>query len=115
MSKRLIFLALLVLALGLFSGCEDTKDGPFEGDWVSLTAPRLSFRGNLWTDGEGDTGTFTFAGKYPIYDLALTSGAGIIARRATFADKRSFEFCALIPGGGLVDCHDYVLDKPTLH
>ena len=113
---RGLLAGLLVLASGLLAGCGgDGKPSPFEGDWASATAGRLSFDGKKWSDGHGDTGDFTFWGKYPEFNMIFSSYAGQFERYATFADERTFELCEIGAGGALGDCHGFVYDKPTLH
>jgi hypothetical protein len=109
-------LVFVVLAVGMFAGCSSDDSGsPFEGDWVSATAGRLSFDGSEWSDGEGDSGNFSYAGKYPVLTVRFVSGAGAFDRLATFIDEHTFSLCEIEPGGALVNCHDFVFDKPTLH
>lgn len=99
---------LLLLASGLLAGCGSGDPSLFEGDWVSANAGRLSFDGDRWTDGDGDTGTFDFSGKYPEFTMVFKSGAGKFERRATFADKRTFELCDVGAGGALYNCSGFV-------
>ena len=107
------FLAGLVLgAAALLSGCGDGDPGPFEGDWVSATAGRLMFEGKNWSDGDGDSGDFSYAGAYPVFSVRFSSGAGQFDKIATFADERTFELCDL---GAPAVCDEFVWDKPTLH
>lgn len=109
-------LPLALLGAALFAGCGgDGKDNPFEGDWLSMDAGSLSFDGSTWKDGEGDSGEYTFSGEYPIYTITFESGAGAFDARATFADTRTFELCRIAASGALVDCNDFVLNKPTIH
>ena len=116
MLNRGLLLGLVLIAAGLFAGCsEDGSPSPFEGDWYSATAGRLSFEGDRWSDGEGDSGDFDFSGKYPTFDLVLRSSLGSFERVATFADTRTMELCSVGAGGAPVECHDFAYDKPTLH
>jgi len=115
MRVRGTILGLALLAVGMLAGCSSGDGGPFEGDWVSATAGRLSFDGSNWSDGEGDSGDFSYAGKYPVFTVRFVSAAGAFDRVATFADERTFELCEIGPGGTLVNCHEFVYDKPTLH
>lgn len=113
---RGLIVALALCASGLLAGCKgDGKETPFEGDWASATAGRLSFDGDEWSDGDGDSGEFSVSGKYPVYTVVFRSGAGQITKVATFADERTFELCSVDAGGALVDCHDFAYDQPTLH
>ena len=116
MLKRGLVMGLVLLTTGLLGGClDDGNPSPFEGDWASATAGRLSFDGDRWSDGDGDSGDFDFSGEYPTFDVIFRSDAGQFQRVATFADERTMELCALGAGGVAVDCHDFVFDKPTLH
>jgi hypothetical protein len=113
---RNVLLTLVVLASVAFAGCGGGEgDSPFEGDWVSATGGRLSFEGSTWKDGEGATGEFSYSGDYPVYTITFVAPAGTVDRRATFADERTFELCSIRPNGALFDCHDFALDRPTLH
>jgi hypothetical protein len=117
---RAFLAGLLLLASGLTAGCGDGDPSPFEGDWVSATAGRLSFEDDQWSDGEGDSGEFDFWGKYPEFTMRFTSDAGQFERTAGFCDERTFILCeqgrpdtdGCSPGA---DCHLFVYDKPTLH
>ncbi len=116
LSRLLIGLALALLLAAAVPGCSGSgSDSPFEGDWVSSTAPRLSFEGSSWRDGEGDAGEFSYSGEYPDYTLVFTSGGGTAERRASFLDEKTFELCSVGGGGVLFDCHEYVIDRPTIH
>lgn len=116
MVKRGLVLGLLLLTAGLLGGCqEDGNPSPFEGDWYSATAGRLSFEGDRWSDGEGDSGRFDFSGEYPTFDVIFRSDAGQFEKIATFADTRTMELCSVAAVGAPVECHDFAFDKPTLH
>ncbi|HWR98813.1 MAG TPA: hypothetical protein VN317_10370 [Candidatus Methanoperedens sp.] len=106
---------LVLLASGLLAGCASGSYSPFEGDWLSATAPSFSFDGSHWSDGNGNSGEFSFSGKYPTFVVVFRGTAGQFQRVATFADARTFELCEPGTGGGLINCHDFVFDKPTLH
>ena len=111
MRNRGLILGLVLLTAGLLGGCsEDGNPSPFEGDWYSATAGRLSFEGDRWSDGEGDSGRFDFSGDYPTFDLIFRSDAGQFEKIATFADTRTMELCAVGAGGAPVECHDFAYD-----
>ena len=116
MLNRGLLLGLVLLSAGLLAGCsDDGNPSPFEGDWYSADAGRLSFEGDRWSDGEGDSGRFDFSGKYPTFNLIFRSDAGQFEKVATFADTRTMELCSVPAVGVPVECHDFAFDKPTLH
>ena len=112
MMIRGFFAAFVLIASGLLAGCaDDGQPSPFEGDWVSATAGRLSFDDQQWSDGDGDSGRFSLSGKYPTFNVIFVSDAGEVERVATFADSHTFELCE----PGTVNCDEFVYDKPTIH
>lgn len=111
---RGFLVAVLLFVSGLLAGCGDGTASPFEGDWVSATAGRLSFEDDKWTDADGDSGKFDFSGKYPTFTVVFRSDAGNFERLATFADKHTFELCDIGPGGTLLNCNDFVYGPYTI-
>lgn len=104
---------LVLCAAGLLAGCGGDDDAsPFEGDWVSATAGRLSFDGSEWSDGDGDSGDFSYSGDYPEFTVRFGSDAGDFERVATFADEHTFLLCE--PGANAADCHEFVYDAQTI-
>ena len=115
MKMRWILLALLILSAGLVAGCGSDDDSPFEGDWIAADGTRLLFRGSVWSDSDGDAGTFAYTGDYPDYSMVFRAAGGDFVKRAIFADTKTFDLCTLLPGGSLDTCIKLVYDRPTLH
>lgn len=115
MMIRGLLAGLVLIAAGLCAGCGGGDGSPFEGDWVSATAGRLSFDDSRWWDGEGDSGDYSYTGDDPEYTVVFKSEAGNFERTASFLDENTFDLCEQGAGGTLVDCHQFVADKPTLH
>jgi hypothetical protein len=116
MKIRWLLVALLSAALAVAAGCgDDSKDSPFEGNWISENGKEITFTSDTWSDSDGDSGTYSFTGEDPTFTLTLDNAAGRVLRRATFRNKFDMELCDLSPDNVLGACVDLVFDKPTLH
>jgi len=113
---RRLLACLVLVAAGLLAGCGGDDDpSPFQGDWVSATAGRLSFDDTKWWDGEGDSGKFTYWGDYPDFTVRFSTNTEQIERSAAFRDVKTFVLCEKGLDGATGDCHEFVQDDPTLH
>lgn len=113
---RRLAVALLLIASGLFAGCDGgSGDTPFTGSWVSTAGISITFTDSTWYDSEGDSGTYSYTGDYPVYTVTLVSSGISYTRQATFTDTQTLELCRLFSSGEVGTCTDLVLDRPTLH
>ncbi len=116
MTIRGLALALLLIAPGLFAGCDGgSGDTPFTGTWVSTSGASITFADSTWYDSEGDSGTYSYTGDYPGYTVTFVSNGISYVRQATFADTQTLELCRLYSSGEIGTCTDLVLDRPTVH
>lgn len=115
MRRRCFLLAAVLLAAVALAGCGGDDESPLKGRWVSAAGSSITFGNSTWSDSDGDSGTYTYTGDYPLYTVTFVSDGKTFTQRATFIDDRTLELCTLFSNGFVSGCVELVIDRPTIH
>lgn len=95
MRRILIVAAALALAAGLLAGCSGSdEESPFDGSWnVVEYGVRVEIDGDRYTIVGIGSGSFSYDGEYPDYDVRIGFEGDTLSGTAQFADRQHFQAC----------------------